>query len=115
MIQIKQYCISMNIVVPMQASSNSYTWRAWEQSLLVLMCTDLSSHIPWLTKGGPNRAPCAVDQAVMTQLMFEVFNTPAMYASIQAILSLCASDGVVADSGHGVYYLSVIKVKRILI
>ncbi|EDO36117.1 predicted protein [Nematostella vectensis] len=41
----------------------------------------------------------------MTQIMFEAFNSPAVYVAIQAVLSLYASGrttGVVFDSGDGV-------------
>ncbi|EAL62684.1 hypothetical protein DDB_G0289505 [Dictyostelium discoideum AX4] len=43
----------------------------------------------------------------MPQIMFETFNTPAMYVAIQAVLSLYASGratGVILDSGDGVSY-----------
>ena len=41
----------------------------------------------------------------MTQMMFETFNVPAMYVSIQAVLSLYASartTGIVMDCGDGI-------------
>jgi len=41
----------------------------------------------------------------MTEIMFQVFNVPAMYVAIQAVLSLYASGrttGIVLDSGDGV-------------
>ena len=41
----------------------------------------------------------------MTQIMFEVFNVPALYVSVQSVLALYASgrtSGVVLDSGDGV-------------
>ena len=44
----------------------------------------------------------------MTQIMFETFNTPALYIAIQATLSLYASGrttGTVVDSGDGVTYI----------
>lgn len=44
----------------------------------------------------------------MTQLMFEQFNVPALYISIQAILTLYAAGrttGVVMDSGDGVTHM----------
>merc|ERR1711972_1037736 len=44
----------------------------------------------------------------MTQIMFETFNVPKLYISIQAVLSLYASGrttGLVVDSGDGVTHM----------
>ncbi|XP_041362761.1 actin-2-like [Gigantopelta aegis] len=46
-----------------------------------------------------------INRERMLKLMFDVFNTPAFYVSIQAVLSLYASGrttGIVLDSGDGV-------------
>ena len=47
----------------------------------------------------------------MMQIMFEMFNMPAFYISIQAVLSLYSSShttGIVLDSGDGVTHMAPI-------
>merc|ERR1719235_53399 len=49
-----------------------------------------------------------INRERMTQIMFEKFSCPAMYISIQAVLSLYASGqttGCVVDSGDGVTHI----------
>lgn len=44
----------------------------------------------------------------MTQIVFEMFNTPAYYVSMTSVLALYASGrvtGIVVDSGHGVTHV----------
>ncbi|WFD43942.1 centractin- actin- protein of the dynactin complex [Malassezia psittaci] len=63
----------------------------------------LSEEHPVLLTEAPNNPRANREQAA--QIFFETFNVPAMYTSIQAILSLYASGrttGVVLDSGDGV-------------
>ncbi|MFX1260157.1 MAG: actin, cytoplasmic 2, partial [Promethearchaeota archaeon] len=84
-------------------------WTAMEKIWHYTFYTDLridpSEHPVLLTEAPLNPRP---NREKMAEIMFETFNTPALYVAMQAVLSLYASGrttGCVIDIGDGVSHV----------
>ncbi|KAI9575188.1 hypothetical protein GQX74_015517 [Glossina fuscipes] len=76
--------------------------KIWQHCFANELCVDPQLH-PVLLTEIPNN-PTA-NRERMTQIMFELFNVPAMYVTVQSILSLLSTGnltGLAVDSGEGI-------------
>lgn len=79
--------------------------RIWHYSFYNDLRVNPNEHPVLLTEPPLNKNS---NKEKMAELMFETFNVPAMYISMQAILSLYASGrttGIVVDAGDGVTHI----------
>uniref|UniRef100_A0A1A9VRY3 Actin n=1 Tax=Glossina austeni TaxID=7395 RepID=A0A1A9VRY3_GLOAU len=76
--------------------------KIWQHCFANELCVDPQLH-PVLLTEIPNNP--RANRERMTQIMFELFNVPAMYVTVQAILSLLSTGnltGLAVDSGEGI-------------
>uniref|UniRef100_A0A914DAM8 Actin n=1 Tax=Acrobeloides nanus TaxID=290746 RepID=A0A914DAM8_9BILA len=79
--------------------------KIWHHIFYDKLCIDPQEHPVLLTEAPLNTK---IGRERMTEIIFETFNVPAMYVSIQAFLSLLASGrttGAVLDTGDGVTHI----------
>lgn len=76
--------------------------RVWSYSFESMLRTSPEEHPVFMTEAPLNPKQ---NRERMTQIMFESFNVPCLYVSVQGVLALYSSgrtSGLVLDSGDGI-------------